>query len=541
MKTLQSKVRRQLGVAVMTAGCAGPVAPQPEGPAEPRFTVAAYDVRGLEMPLDALPRRPEFLVSSTRALEPVELVLLQAAADADLLEDLAGLPLRAAHDARIVASVVSQSGSQLRLAPRSALASAAEYTLALPGSARVRGGAALENGGPAFVAALRTLGSASAGATWLETVPAAGSSGVPPNLEAACVTLDGIVTVDGDDLGTGIWLEAPDGAAISAGAVRVECAAVDSRARTCVRLELAGALQPNARYVLRSGRALHDVHGGPIEPLNAEFRTSAEPDVAPPAFEAIACRPDEHVAAFGCLLVSDAWVEIRARADESVQVAVRSWERQAAQLAAAGEIALRLVGFEPDEPFELALHAIDLAGNATEVSVEAITAPALASLSITEVLADPAGPDAAQEYVEVANFGSAALPLQGISLADDSGEPTLIANDVVLPAGARALLVTTDFDPTHFEPQSSEIDAAPEQPSAAIAPGARLIRVGSRLTKAGLANAGEPLFLRDADSRRLSAVPLQMASAGRCLQRRGSDPRSGRLEDFVPAACTPGR
>jgi len=531
----------QLGVAVMSAGCAGPVAPQPEGPAEPRFVVAAYDVRGLEMPLDALPRRPEFLVSSTRALEPAVLVLLQGSPDADLLEDLAGLPLRAAQDARAVASVVSQRGSQLRLAPRSALAAAAEYTLALPGSARVRGGAALGDGGPAFVAALRTLGSASAGATWMETVPAAGSSGVPPNLEAAFVALDGVVAVEGGALDTAIWLEAPDGSAISAGAGRVDCGALDSRARTCVRLDLEGALRPNARYVLRSGRALHDVHGGPIEPLNAEFDTRAEPDVVPPAFEAIACRPDEHVTAFGCLLVNDAGVELRARADESVRVAVRSWERQAAQLTAAGEIALPLVGFAPDEPFELALQAIDLAGNATEVSVASITAPLLATLSITEVLADPSGADLAQEYVELANFGSTALQLQGISLADASDEPTLIANDVELPAGARALLVAADFDPTRFEPQSSEIDVASGQPSAAIAPGARLIRVGSRLTKAGLANAGEPLFLRDADSHRLSAVPMQMAGAGRCLQRRGSDPRSGRLEDFVQASCTPGR
>jgi hypothetical protein len=543
MKTVRTIVGCPLGLAVMTAGCAGPVPPPPAGPAEPRFAIAACDVRGLEMALDALPRRPEFLVSSTRALDPVELVLLLGSPDADLQQDLAGLPLRAASAARVVASAVSQSGTQLRLAPRSALDPATEYTLALPGSARVKGGAALGNSGPAFVAALKTLGSASAGAAWVATLPAARSSGVPPNLEAAFVALDGAVAVDGGDFGAAIWLETPAGAAVAARVDQVDCADVETRARTCVRLGLEGALQPNARYVLRTGSALRDLHGAPVEPLSAWFDTAGAPDLEPPTFEAIACQPDESATAFGCLLIGDAWVEIRAHADESVRVVVRSLERQAAQLTAAGGSDLRLGGFEPGEPFDLAVQAIDLAGNTSEAQLESVAAPPLATLSITEVLADPSGPDAAQEYVEITNFGSAALDLQGISLADGSDKPSLISSRVELPAGARALLVATDFDPSlvSFEPESSAAEPATATPLDLVAPGTRLIRVGSSLTKAGLANAGEPLFLRAADQHRLSAAPARVAAAGRCLQRRSSDPRSGRIEDFAEAPCSPGR
>lgn len=536
MKAVQNLVGRGLALTVVSASCAVPAAPAGHGPAEPRFELAAYDVRGLGMALDALPRRPEFVLSSTRALEPVELVLLAGELDAELRQDLAALPLRAANDLRVVPSVVSQRDSQLRLAPREALDPAAAYTLALPGSARVRGGSALDGGGPAFVAALRTLGSASAGAAWIATLPAAGSSGVPTNLEAAFVTLDGAVAGDARDLEAGIWLEAPDGRAISAEIARVDCADLDATARTCVRLALSGELRPHARYALRSGGALRDVHGALIEPLHAWFDTGAASDVAPPGFEPRSCQPDEQPTGFGCLLVGDAWVEIGARADEPVRVAVRSWERQAVQLAAAGEVDLRLAGFAADTPFELELEAIDVAGNATEARVESISAPPLATLAVTEVLADPAGPDAAQEYVEIANFGAVAVELHGISLADASDKPTVIESEVELPAGARALLVAADFDPAlpSFEPEAG-------QASGTVAPGVRLVRVGPRLTKAGLANAGESLFLRDSELHRLSAVPARVAGSGRCLQRRAEDPRSGRVEDFVEAACTPGR
>jgi hypothetical protein len=105
------------------------------------------------------------------------------------------------------------------------------------------------------------------------------------------------------------------------------------------------------------------------------------------------------------------------------------------------------------------------------------------------------------------------------------------------------LIVGTDFDPSlaSFEPESSEAESGNVPQLDLIAPGTRLVRVGASLTKAGLANAGEPLFLRDADQHRLSAAPARAAASGRCLQRRGSDPRSGRVEDFVEAPCTPGQ
>jgi hypothetical protein len=533
MKPTRSVAWQGLALVACVTGCAAPVAPEPEGLAEPRFELSAYDARGRRMPLGALVRRPEFVLSSLRSLEPVELILLAGEPDADLLEDLTALPLRAAHDGRVISSVVSQGRSILRLAPRIALAPDAAYTLALPGSARVQNGAALGDRGPAFVAPLRTLSSTTAGAAWVASVPAAGSTGVPPNLAAAYVALDGEV----DGIEAGVWLEAPGGAAVPAVAKIVDCAELETRAVTCVRLDLVGTLEPNASYGLRSGHALHDLLGGPVEPLQAAFETGGAGDLQPPAFEPLPCLPDEQAVTFGCLLPGDAWVEVRVRADESVRVAVRSWERQersggrqvevrSAQLAAAGDVRLRLAGLALDAPFELALVAVDLAGNSTEAQIESATVAALATLSITEVLADPEGPDQAQEYVEVANFGAEPVQLLGIRLADASDVPTVIASDVELSPGARALLVADELDPN----------------SGAIPPGTRLVRVGSSLTKGGLANAGEPLFLRDSEQQRLSAAPMRSAVSGRCLQRLGTaDPRGGAPQDFEEGPCTPGR
>lgn len=529
MKSTRSVVWRGHALLACITACAAPVAPEPEGLAEPRFELSAHDARGRRIPLDAVARRPEFLLFSARSLEPVELILLVGEPDPELLEDLAALPLRAAHDRRVIPSVASQTRSMLRLAPNVALAPDAPYTLALPGSARVQNGAALGDRGPAFVAALRTSSSATAGAAWVATLPGAGSTAVPPNLAAAYVALDGEV----DGIEAGIWLEAPGGAAVPAAARVVDCAELDTRATTCVRLDLGGTLQPSARYSLRSGHALHDLHGAVVEPLYASFETGGAADLQPPAFEPLPCLADEREAAFGCLLTGDAWIEIRVRADESVRVALRSWERpagtgtlRAAQLTAAGDARLRVGGLKLGAPFELALLAIDLAGNSTEAQIESATVPALATLSIAEVLADPEGPDRAQEYVEIENFGGAEVPVQDIRLADaNDATPAVIASEVELLPGARALLVTDDFDPT----------------AGAIPPGTRLIRVGSSLTAGGLANAGEQLFLRDGDRHRLSAAPMRPAVSGRCLQRLPSDPRSGTPEDFADGACSPGR
>ncbi len=70
------------------------------------------------------------------------------------------------------------------------------------------------------------------------------------------------------------------------------------------------------------------------------------------------------------------------------------------------------------------------------------------AVAITEVMADPAGPEPHQEFVEVVNFGSEDVDLSGWMI-DDNGDwdGDLIPAGVSIAAGEVLLLVAEGFDP----------------------------------------------------------------------------------------------
>jgi hypothetical protein len=157
----------------------------------------------------------------------------------------------------------------------------------------------------------------------------------------------------------------------------------------------------------------------------------------------------------------------------------------------------------------------------------------LPKLSITEIRTDPLGPEPAQEFVEVMNYGTEQIVLAGFTLSDTVSEPGHpLTTPIALYPGARALLVADTFD----------ADAPLDAP---VPAGALLVRVGKSLGTSGLSNAGEPLFLRDPLGRRVSAAPAAKAPrAGACLQRISTDMRSGETGAFGydgDRDCTPGR
>jgi Lamin Tail Domain len=537
-------------VAVCMQACAVPAAPASEAPSELHFELFARDASGRPLPLDNVARRPEFMLSSACPLASVELMLFEGEPDADLLDDLSALPLRAANDRRRVPSLAIQAGSQLRVAPRITLAKGAVYMLALPGTAHVRDGAPLGDGGPAFVAQVKTGDAPQAGASWLSTLPAPGQKAVPLNLATVFVASDGKVQPEPSaSWNDAVWLQAADETVVPAQVERVDCKGVEGRAFACLRLELASELEPGERYELRSGRALRDASGALVEPLEATFETAGAADAAPPRFEQSHCLPDEANAQFGCLTRGDTWVELRLTADESVHVAV--WAEPAdgesaaaAQLVAAGEAVLRLEGLEPESTFRFQLRAKDLAGNSTQVRVTAGTIAPLPTISITEVLADPEGADTDREYVELWNFGSDPASLRGMALADESGAASAITSDVSLAPDERLLLVTDDFEASPRPSAAAPLTGAARRdtdPGAEVPPGVRLVRVGSSLTKGGLANGGEALYLRDEAGNRLSATPANAVGQGMCLQRISPNPRSAAKQDFGQSRCSPGR
>lgn len=133
----------------------------------------------------------------------------------------------------------------------------------------------------------------------------------------------------------------------------------------------------------------------------------------------------------------------------------------------------------------------DAAGRSSEVSAEFRTAVARPRVVINEVYANAAGPEPAQEWVELTNAGTLSTRLGGYVLEDVGGAAAL--PDVELTPNGFAVVVSSSYAP---EP---DYDLVPD-------PGALLVVV-ERLGKSGLSNQGEALRLSAPDGQVVSRFP----------------------------------
>jgi hypothetical protein len=202
--------------------------------------------------------------------------------------------------------------------------------------------------------------------------------------------------------------------------------------------------------------------------------------------------------------------------------------RAVAAMGPRGEVEVALRHGLPGGELDVQVTISDLGGQALARRLHVRAPSGLPRLVITEVRADPLGPEPAQEYVELANEGLVAVDLAGCALSDGFDRAGDLLPPRTLPAGARALVVADAFDPD--EPSDS-----PPVPA-----GTPLVRVGSALGEGGLSSAGEPLVLRlhaaDGTVHRLSSMPASRTpEPGACLVRTAA----GFLH--TRAACSPGR
>jgi hypothetical protein len=200
------------------------------------------------------------------------------------------------------------------------------------------------------------------------------------------------------------------------------------------------------------------------------FETAAEVDDHPPAITG------EAIAADGpCVAVSFT-------TDEAVTgtIVLRAGETEIVMPAGAGQtsfdVAVPVAQLPPEADATATVRAVDRAGNLAESPPIAWrTPPALPPIVITEVLANPAGPEPAQELVELRNVGDQEVSLEGLSLADARGSDALPA--ATLAPGAYAVVATSAFMP-------GGADVAPRA-------GTQVLRVDARLGADGLSNGGE--------------------------------------------------
>lgn len=177
---------------------------------------------------------------------------------------------------------------------------------------------------------------------------------------------------------------------------------------------------------------------------------------------------------------------------------------------------------------ELRLAFIDLFGETIAIDLELEPHRSLPELHLIESLADPIGPEPAQEYLVLYHAGAEPASLDGYRISDSPFRPgdPFPAGAAIAP-GARALLVSDLYDPAY-----------PGEPSPP--PASAIIRFSGSITSNGLANQGEPIYLIDPEGRRVSAMPRVEVREGSCLLARSIEDRRTNADRFLIGECTGG-
>lgn len=153
------------------------------------------------------------------------------------------------------------------------------------------------------------------------------------------------------------------------------------------------------------------------------------------------------------------------------------------------------------------------------VSVE--SGPAAPHLVLTEVLADPLGPEPMSEWVELRNLGTAEASLLGLQIWDEAGGTPL--PDLRLAPGEIGLIVRDDF--------VVGPDIVPDAAALAI--------VVPSIGKNGLRNSGETVSLRDATGAIISQISARNCPEGVSAVRTdpwAPDGESSIIEHPAPGA-----
>jgi hypothetical protein len=501
---------RVVSSLLICAGCLGPpTAPEQEPPAAV-VAVSVHDAAGGAWPAAAVPRWPVLALTFDRAPRNLEarLWLVAGHPHPDLLDDLADPPLRASTLAAVVPLTVTGQGLTARAEPARALEPGAPYALVWTGGEL-----------PAWFA-LRVSASPAAGARLAESWPGDRDMRVPPNLSRLLLRFDGYVV----GLPAELSLRDAAGGLHALRSDLLACEELGLPAGDCAWLTPAAPLAAMRSYELAL-EGLRDATGAALPVQAISFATRVQPDTLPPGLESVACALDELSLDAGCLLASDRGVVLRGSADEPVLVTLHAGGVRSARLAFGGMFELPLTGLAEGVTLEAELRLDDLAGHATARRLSLQTAYALPRLAIDELRADPLGPEPAQEYVELLNFGIEPVHIIGFSLTDDAFDPgRRVVSALAVEPGERVLVVGPEFDA--------------REPSDGLLPaGVRLARLDGALS---LRNDGELLILRDEQGRRIAESPrLAAPVAGQCIGRLVHDEGSEFIVD-PGGSCTPG-
>ncbi len=429
------------------------------------------------------------------------IVLLPGAASQAFLSDLRNPPLSQSRRDDLVATTVALADDRLcaSVAPLRPLAPEAPYVLAVSGALRDEEGRQL---GDSFAWSF-TTGPMSAGAPELAVRFPAGeaeSPAAPTNLARVVVEFsEPVGGVDDDSLRM-------EGA-------ETHVARAERWCEGCWSIEIDAPLAKGAAYAIVAGDAIRDADGeGPFggeaggQPI---VRTGMTPDAAPPIIGAAQVE-----AAGGCLV--GRWVT-----DEPATSALMA--AFVPQFTLVHEVGVPV----PAGSYAVWIESSDWADGRTLQGPIAIVLPETAAITITEVMANPAGAEPGQEWIEIVNLDESAVDLGGWRIADSTGEDFLPVAAPLDP-GAAALIVGASYDPL-------EGSDPPPHPSAAI------VRLTSAIGDGGLRNSGEPVRLIDADGRVVSSFRGIETAQGRSAVRVGACDVAASWIESAEGVATPGR
>jgi hypothetical protein len=351
--------------------------------------------------------------------------------------------------------------------------------------------------------------------------PAPGASDVPRNLAAVWVKFPEPVSVP-----DGALALATDGvpAAVELSAAE---ACPDGARAVCLRLGLAASLEAGTPYVVTLGPGVTGLDGQAFPPgVVGQFVTALELDLKAPAIGGLLVQPVGPCARIDFVTDEPAQATVRVEGQAEVR-------RISAGLGATQfSVVVSLVGLGSGEIVAVIVEASDRAGNQSESAAVTLAVPVdLEPLAITEIHANPAGPEPAQEFIELRNLGSAPLELGGLAVADSKGMDLL--PETILGGGAYALVVPSGFD------VASSKDTPPRA-------GTALLRVDSHIGADGLSNSGEIVRLLSSRGNIISsysaAVDVSASSwSGRSVHRAPEDACDQEASwARHPAAATPG-
>jgi Lamin Tail Domain len=302
--------------------------------------------------------------------------------------------------------------------------------------------------------------------------PLAGATGVPVNLAGVTVRFAAPVTLPADAL------------AVCGHMATTVSDAATCDGGTCYTAGLRDALPASTSCRVELGAGGLDGAGHALAPgLIGAFDTAAVPDETPPMITSLSIQ-----AAGPCLDVSFDTDEV---ATGTVILHVGDVDASSASTSAGTgltsfDVGIPMTGLPPERDATVTVRAVDRAGNVAESPPLAWRTPtALPPVAITEVLANPLGPEPAQEWVELRNLGADTVSLAGLGIADSRAADPLPAT--TLGPGEYALVVTASYDPEN---------GADPPPRA----GTQLLRVDGRIGADGLSNGGEVTRLLEGDA-----------------------------------------